>query len=292
MYRKNPRILILGAKGMLGRTLFKYFKSLLPNTTWGTHKNGESKNVFSFDANNHKKDFKNLINKINKINYVINCIGITDNKKSLKDLVFVNSIFPHILGEYAKKYKFKLIHVSSDAVFSKLSGKVNEKNKPSPEDVYGMSKLLGESSSKRVLTIRSSFLGFNPAKRLGLLERINQQSDKKIEGYVNQAWSGCTTIQFAALCKWIISNNKFSKIRKTYKAIHFPPLKSSKYDILKNYVSLLDNHYYINKTKSTKISRHLTSVYFDIKMLKMYNTNMQDAIMELISFENDIAYKK
>lgn len=293
MYKKNPRILILGVRGMLGRTVYNYFRDHFPKNTWGTEKDVKNNNyLYRLNANNHEKDFKNLFNKIEKINYVINCIGILDQKKPPDELAFINSLFPHVLERYAEKYKFNLIHVSSDAVFPKLSGNVNEKSKPLPEDLYGMSKLLGETSSQKAITIRSSFLGFNPEKRTGLLELINQQLDKKNKGYTNQAWSGCTTLQFATLCEWIIVHHQFAKIRKFSKIIHFAPLKSTKYNVLKNYLSLLNNNYFLRKAKATKITRYLSSNYFDIKMLKMYNTNIQDALVKLISFENDIAYKK
>lgn len=290
---KTPHILILGAKGMLGRTVFNYFKKRFPSNTWGTDKSIEDdKNLLSFEAKKHKTDFKNLISQIGKTDYVINCIGILNRNKSLEELISVNSFFPHVLERYAEKYKFKLIHVSSDAVFPKLAGPVTEKSNPSPEDAYGISKMLGETTLQNAITIRTSIMGFDPYSHHGLLEWARQHPNKNINGYVNQTWSGCTTLQFATLCKWLITNNQFSEIRKFSKVIHFPPLRSSKYDILKNYLSLLDKKYFLKKVKGVKITRYLKSEYFDLKMLKMYNINIYDALVDLISFENDNAYKK
>lgn len=293
LYLKTPRILILGIKGMLGRTVFSYFKKKYPQTTWGTYKkNGRNDlKMLLFDVNNHLKDFENIIKKIKKINYVINCIGIVGKDRDLEELFTVNSLFPHILEKYAKRYKFNLVHVSSDAVFPKLIGQVTENNNPSPEDAYGVSKMLGETTILRAITIRTSILGFDTYSHHGLLESISR-SRKDIKGYVNQAWSGCTSLQFANLCEWIIANNNFSKIRKQSKVIHFAPLKSSKYEIVRNYISLLPTKYPLKKINSVKITRYLSSEYFDLNMLKMYNVNVQDALTELINFENEITGKK
>lgn len=290
---ETPRILIIGAKGMLGRTVFNYLIMKYPNTIWGTYKINPKKNerIMPFDANNYTSDFRKIIKKIKKINYVINCIGIVNGNEPPEELIYINSLFPHILEKYSQKYKFNLIHVSSDAVFPKLSGLVTEKSKASPEDIYGMSKMLGETTWIRAITIRTSILGFDPNNHRGLLEDV-KRAKKNIKGYANQTWSGCTVLQFAKLCEWIIQNDKFQEMRKFSNIIHFSPLIKNKYNIIKSYLSLIPKKYLLKKANSTKITRYLGSEYFDLDMLKMYNANMQNALAELINFEDENAGKK
>lgn len=287
-----PHILIMGAEGMLGRVAYHYLKLNYPNNVWGTASNSRNRLFFEFKVENQSKDFKIILKEIKKIDYIINCIAIINKKAPIENLVRINGSFPHFLENKASKLGFKLIHVSSDSVFSHLSGKVNENSTPTPDNIYGISKLLGETYSKDSLTIRTSILGFNSKNSNVLLEWALKQKNKKVNGYINQLWTGCTTLQFAKLCEWIIFKKKFSQLRNFSNTIHFPPLKSSKYNILKSFSSISKTHFKLEKVTGKKITRQLSSSFFDLSRLEMYTVKIHKALRELNDFENKIKYEK
>jgi dTDP-4-dehydrorhamnose reductase len=169
---KKQSILVLGADGLVGQTVFLSLQALFPNSVWGTvrNKNHLSASIFPFSVSDCETDFESIHKKVGKITYVINCIGVT--KESDKKLLhLVNTVFPHKLQAMIQDMQTKLFHISSDAVFSPLCGEVTEQDTPLPVTEYGKSKLAGETSTAHALTIRSSFLGFDMYHKKGLLEK-------------------------------------------------------------------------------------------------------------------------
>ncbi len=283
-------ILILGADGMVGRTVFKYLTSLFPETVWGTTRNRKdtTKEKLFLEAQTYQKDFAKIVNHLKKLDYVINCTATLNTAQSIKNQIYVNGLFPHLLEELAEKNNCKLIHISTDAVFSPLSGKVIESSYPSPVDAYGMTKLLGETSSKNALTFRSSFVGLSPDKQQGLLEHVLQK--KITSGYSNQQWTGCTSLQFARLCAYIIRRNNFTFLRKQSPVYHFTPLGPiSKYTLIKTFALIIDKNYQIKKQPGETITRRLTTQYFDSLTMNQYTTDITKALQELINFEEHLS---
>lgn len=290
----NPSILVLGAEGMLGRGVYMYLKNLYPNSTWGTHR--EVRKPYSallkFDVYNSEDDLSLILKKMRKIDYIINCIGILKKYDSVENLIYVNAFFPHKLASLAEKYHFKLIHVSSDAVFPENAGAVTENTISSPTDLYGTSKLLGEPFSQNALTFRTSIIGFDPLKHKGLLEWASMSTNHLLKGYTNQRWTGCTVVQYAQLCHRIISQNRFANFRKRSAVFHFAPLGPiSKYDILNAYLAVAKpkEKDILKTAKGKKITRYLTSEYFDPNDLRKYTGDILKALKELIKFEKEIA---
>lgn len=288
----TPHILIMGAEGMLGRAVYHYLKLNYPNSVWGTTSNSYNRSFLKFRVERQSKDFRIIFKKIKKIDYVINCIAIINQKDPIENLIRVNGLFPHFLENEASKLEFKLIHVSSDGVFSHLCGKVSENSKPNPDNIYGMSKLLGETNSKNALAIRTSILGLKSKNSNALLEWALKQKNKKVNGYVNQLWTGCTTLQFSKLCEWIIFRKKFSQLRNFSNVVHFSPLKSSKHNILKSFSFISKTPFKLKKVTGERITRQLTSNFFDLSKLKMYTVKIHNALKELVYFENEIKYEK
>ncbi len=286
--KKN--ILVLGADGMVGRAVFLYLTTVFPNHVWGTTSKKEktTKQKIYSTVENFERDFKTITKQIPDIAYIINCIGLLNNTTSRTDLITVNALFPHELEGLAEKNNCKLIHISTDAVFSTLSGKVIESSPPSPVDDYGCSKLLGETSSKNALTFRSSFVGLSPDKQQGLLEHVLQR--KITIGYSNQQWIGCTSLQFAKLCAYIIRRNNFTFLRKQSPVYHFTPLGPiSKYTLIKTFARIIDKNYQIKKQPGETITRSLTTQYFDSLTMNQYTTDITKALQELINFEEHLS---
>jgi len=289
----NKNILILGSDGMLGRTIFLYLDSLFPENIWGTtrKKKNQTKKIFFFNAETYQKDFLLIKKNLKKLDYIINCIGILKKDYDKQELVYVNALFPHLLEKLAEKNNFKLIHISTDAVFSPLSEKVSESSPVGPIDNYGSSKLLGETTSKNALTFRSSFIGLDPINHKGLLEWTLKTP--ALNGYTNQLWSGCTTIQFAKFCENIIRNNLFLKLRRQSPIYHFAPLKTlSKYQLIKTFAKLSKKDFAITKATGEKVIRTLMTNYFDSLSMNEYTSSTKEAIRELLLFESNIQGKK
>lgn len=294
MKKNFPYVLVLGVSGMAGRAIYKYLYKLSPSRVFGTSRtNLNNKKVFHFDVKKKTLDnirFENLIN--NNYKYFINCIGALRENNDNDDMDLVNSIFPKKLEEYCKKNKIKLIHISTDAVFSNEMGIVNEKLKPNPSDYYGRSKLKGEVTHG--INIRTSILGFDPIGNKGLLERVFKNENKKIIGFVNQRWSGSTTLQLAQFIKWLISNNNFDSLSKKTNIIHFAPIKkATKYEIIKTISRLLFRNKVI-KGKGANQTRSLKTLYVEEIKLKRYTRDLKKAFKELIEFDKEYVktYKK
>jgi len=282
----NKRILVLGATGLVGHTIFRYLNTLYPHDTFGTSRDklNIKKNIFYLSAENFEYGFKLLKNKVSKIDYVINCIGITREVESRKNLVYVNSYFPHLLEEYAEKYNFKLIHISTDAVFPTKSGRVFEYSKVCPETFYGSSKWLGETSSKKAISIRTSIVGLDPIYHRGILEI--SQGDEFTKASISQMWSGCTSLQFAKFCNFITNKERFDKIREATPVMHFSPIKKiSKYSLILNYLKAVNNKKVINKAKLNKTTRILDTAFSSHSKIEKFIQPISAAMRELIDFE-------
>lgn len=272
---KDPNVLILGINGMTGYAVYRHLKENHENIFGTLRKSGE----LPLSVDNLSKDFKKIIKKIKRVDYVINCIGLNNvDEKNKAQAIKINSQFPVQLSELSKTYNFKLILISTDAIFNKLSGMVNESTTPSPQDPYGITKLLGESLSNNSIIIRTSLVGLSPHKKKGLIEFVLNTS-KEIDGFENQIWSGCTTLQFAKLVESLIYDDQFLKLQKT-KILHFAPLGPvSKYDLVKEIIKIYNLKTHVNKINSSVIiTRYLSSnIIFD----KQLDTFGRDLGIEL-----------
>ena len=149
----------------------------------------------------------NLISSVN-FDIIINCIGIVNKKiKNPAQTIYCNSVFPHLLADICSINNVKLIHISTDCVFSgKKIGAYTEKDKPDALELYGKSKELGEINYRDHLTIRTSFIGREiHDEKTGLLEWFLSQSNE-IEGYSKAIWSGFTSPVLSHIIYYLIEN--------------------------------------------------------------------------------------
>jgi dTDP-4-dehydrorhamnose reductase len=156
---------------------------------------------------------------------VINCVGIVKQRLAATDPVEsieVNSLFPHRLAAACASSGARLIHVSTDCVFSGQRGDYSESDNPDPIDLYGRTKLVGEVSGKGCLTIRTSMIGLELASYSGLVEWFLRQNGE-VRGYRKAIWSGFTTTELARVIErvtrihseldglWHVSSEPISK---------------------------------------------------------------------------------
>ena len=196
------KVLILGSSGMIGSTIFRVFAQSTDWQVTGTirskrckvHSSGSI--LFGVDLNNSDQ-ITRLFLKV-KPDVVVNCVGLTKHLPEGKDPIpslTLNALLPHRLAEQCTISGSRLIHVSTDCVFSGEKGNYVEEDIPDANDLYGKSKALGEVVSENVLTIRTSTIGHEYGTKFGLLEWFLAQ--KECNGFKHAIFSGLTTIELA-----------------------------------------------------------------------------------------------
>ena len=210
------KILILGGDGMIGHKMAQVLSAQNHEIVISirekkdlTLKSVSSKVKVFF--NNFLKD--NVLDFLVKVNpdVIINAIGITTRRgvtENISDSIYLNSFFPHQLSNWAVEFKKRLIHFSTDCVFSGSEGSYLEDTTPDALDYYGKTKGLGEINSKSSLTIRSSMIGPELFNKTELFEWIINNKEKEINGFSRVMYSGVTTVYMARLLADLIDNHK------------------------------------------------------------------------------------
>ncbi len=211
------KILILGGTGMLGSAVGRWFsKQTSRYKVTCTHRDYElarqlyeDKNLIHFDC--LEDDLTNL--NLSEYDYVLNCIGTIKPFMASNPLaaIKINSVFPWALANNCKEGGVKLIHITTDCVYSGSTGKYTETDEHDALDAYGKSKSLGEPDNCMVL--RTSIIGEEVHKNASLVEWVKSQRGNTINGYTNHDWNGITTTQYAKTCDHIISNNMYAEER-------------------------------------------------------------------------------
>ena len=133
---------------------------------------------------------------------------ISRSSNDPESAIFLNAYFPHRLARLADEIGAKLIHISTDCVFSgKKTTPYVETDLKDGNDVYAKTKSLGEVMGSRHLTIRTSVVGpeiYHSGE--GLFDWFMHQSGV-IDGWTKTIWSGVSTIELAKSVKWFIENN-------------------------------------------------------------------------------------
>jgi len=253
------KILILGASGTLGHKMiqignkagYEMYGTVI-NYSKELEKVGISKKQLFSGINIEKeKDIDKLENLISTENFdvVINCIGIINKKmKNPAQTIYCNSVFPHLLANICSTNNTKLIHISTDCVFSgKKRGAYTGEDEPDALDLYGKSKELGEINYRNHLTIRTSFIGREiHDEKTGLLEWFLSQSNE-IEGYSKAIWSGFTSPVLSHLIYYLIEN--FPDLNGIVQVASHPIDKYSLLLLLKKYfrknISIKENKNFI-----------------------------------------------
>lgn len=219
------KVLVIGSTGMLGHVVKKY----LIDKKYDVYETTRNQtNKYYFDALENIKKIEEIIDSI-KPDFVVNCIGILNRKAEdyPSQAILVNSYFPHYLDEMSEKYNYKLIHISTDCVFSGHDGGSYKEDSPkTATTVYGTSKALGEINNNRSLTLRTSIIGpdTNP-NGIGLFEWFMKQKDE-VHGFRKAFWSGVTTIELAKQIEIAMNSNLTGLYHVTNGQ------KISKYDLL------------------------------------------------------------
>ena len=203
----------------------------------------ENSGAHFFEAESPAEALAGIIQQGAGYDYVVNCIALLKNTAAeagdptaMARLNQINAVFPHTVASLAAEHGFKLLHVSTDAVFPPEAGRRSEADTPQPADFYGRTKLAGEPRSSHALTLRCSIIGPDPIKKNGLFEWVaGQPLSATIQGYADQLWNGVTTLQFANLCATLFTGNLFPKLRDESPVHHFCPNAAvTKYELVQS----------------------------------------------------------
>lgn len=229
------KIFIFGSNGMLGNYVKSYLSKYYEIIEL-TRKDYDLSKL-SIDSLSDLLQSKNL----QKDDIIINCAGVipqASKQRGLNTRLYftINSLFPVILSQICDKFEAKMIHVTTDCVFSGKDGKYDEDSLHDEINDYGMSKSLGELCKATIL--RTSIIGEEVNNKRSLVEWVFSNKNNTINGFTNHMWNGVTCLQLSKIVKDIIENNNYWKgVRHI-----FSPRTVSKYEL----VSMINNTYELN----------------------------------------------
>jgi dTDP-4-dehydrorhamnose reductase len=170
----------------------------------------------------------------------------------------LNALFPHLVDELCRSAGSRLIHVSTDCVFSGREGNYTEADIPDAVDLYGLTKLLGEIvESSAALTLRTSIIGRELRTRHGLVEWFLAQAGGRVQGYAAAIFSGLTTSALAELIAQVIA------LRPDMRGLwHISSEPVSKYQLLSWLDAAFGTGTTIDRDLSVRYDRSLDSKRF------------------------------
>jgi dTDP-4-dehydrorhamnose reductase len=260
------RILILGGGGMLGHRL--WIELGREHEVWATVRSSRD-HLPALPG----VDGSHLLERIDVTNadqltrvvgdirpeLVINCVGLVKQRSAANDSLLaieVNALFPHRLASVCLASGSRMIHVSTDCVFSGRDGAYTESSTPDADDLYGRTKLLGEVAYTHTLTLRTSIIGRELSTRQGLTEWFLAQQ-RRVKGYTRSRFSGITTHEFArVISEYVIPRSDLSGL------YHLSSSPITKYELLELLAAAYRHDVEIEPEDQTVCDRTLDSTRF------------------------------
>ena len=208
------KVLVLGASGMIGSAMFRVLSQNNEWDVWATLRADASKRFFEetladkllAGVDVEKHDALVRVCAHLRPDVVVNCIGLTKHHKTADDPILaipVNTLLPHRLAELCAIGRSRLVHISTDCVFSGARGSYTEDYPADANDVYGKAKFLGEVNYLHAITLRTSTIGHELHSAYGLLEWfLSQQGSCK--GFSRAIFSGLPNTEFARVVRDLV----------------------------------------------------------------------------------------
>lgn len=232
------KVLVVGASGMIGSTVLRV---LSENSDWevlGSVRDESVKRFFSASIAKrlvagidveHQDSLVKILDQI-RPNVVVNCAGLTKHKPEAENPLVsipINTLMPHRLAGLCKLVGARLIHISTDCVFSGEKGGYIEDDFADARDVYGKSKALGEVYDPHAITLRTSTIGHELQSKCGLLDWFLSQ-EGRCKGYTRAIFSGLPTVIFAQIVRDMVIPRK-----DMFGLYHVAAKPIAKFDLLK-----------------------------------------------------------
>jgi len=230
------RILILGGDGMLGHQLLLAWRhrhdlrvtlrrDIAAYADYGLF---DSENSYGNVDACHFEEIERVVKAFDP-EAVINAVGIIKQRSESLDAVpsiEINALLPQRLSVLCRDRNIRLVHLSTDCVFSGRGGMYTETDLPDAVDMYGRSKLLGEVSGASAITLRTSIIGLELARKQSLIEWFLAQKGT-IRGFRKAIYSGFTTMEMARIIEGLLLEYK-----QIFGLWHVASQPISKYDLL------------------------------------------------------------
>ncbi len=232
------KVLVLGASGMLGNAVFRVLSEKKDWQVFGTVRTVTSKHFFQatiaeqllvgVDVEQNDSLIKAFISS--QPDVVINCIGLIKQLSEADDplqAVPINTLLPHRLARLCELSGARLVHMSTDCVFSGDKGGYCESDASDAKDLYGKSKFLGEVNYPHAITLRTSIIGHELQSTHGLIDWFLSQQDS-CKGYKRAIFSGLPTVVLAKIIRDIVIPRP-----ELHGVYHVAASPISKFDLLK-----------------------------------------------------------
>lgn len=231
------RVLILGGDGMLGHQLLRHLRERhdvrvtlrLGREAYEVYGLFENRMAY-YGIDARQTDGLLQVFADFRPEAVVNAIGIVKQRSEAKEVIpslEINSLLPHRLALLCRTVGARLVHVSTDCVFSGRKGNYCETDQQDAEDLYGRTKLLGEVSEPHCLTLRISMIGPELSRKTGLLEWFLAQRGRTVKGFTKAIFSGFPTSELARIVERILVD-----VPALHGIYHVAAAPITKYDLL------------------------------------------------------------
>ncbi len=262
------RILILGGDGMLGHRLLMHLQDRHETKVTLRRELAAYERYGLFTLENsywgvEAKDTERLLEVVADFRpeAVVNAVGIVKQRGAAKEAIpslEINALLPHRLALLCRAAGARLVHLSTDCVFSGRKGNYTEDDVPDAEDLYGRTKLLGEVTDVGCITLRTSIIGLELSRRTGLIEWFLAQRGE-IRGFTKAIYTGLTTAEMSHVIERILVEHPH--LSGVWQVASEP---ISKYDLLVRFSEVLGrNDVSIVPDDTVRIDRSLLPVAFE-----------------------------
>jgi dTDP-4-dehydrorhamnose reductase len=261
------RVLVLGASGMLGNAMLRVMSGQDNWTVYGTLRSPNPtlqalapKALLLHGIHADQPDNLLAAFSQSRPQIVINCVGLVKQLANADDpleAIPINASLPHRLVRLSELAQARLIHISTDCVFSGFKGMYKESDMPDATDVYGRSKVLGEVSDRHAVTLRTSIIGHELGRDHGLIGWFLSQQ-RRVKGYTSAIFSGLPTYELARVVRdHVIPNIDLHGL------YHVAAEPISKHDLLQIVNRIYGKALQIEPDDSVKINRSLDASRFN-----------------------------
>ena len=261
------KVMILGVTGMLGNAMFRVLSEGADLAVYGTARSNSAPQHFSDNLSGQiivGTDVENndsLVRAFAAVrpDVVVNCVGLVKHLADANDplqAVPINTLLPHRIAALCQATGARLVHISTDCVFSGTKGNYLESDFPEPSDLYGRSKLLGEVDYPHAITIRTSIIGHELTGHKSLISWFLAQQGS-VNGFTRAIYSGLPTVELATVVRdWILPRSDLHGI------YHVASKPINKFDVLQLVATEYGKSIEINPSEAVVIDRSLNADRF------------------------------
>ena len=264
----KQNILVLGVTGMLGHTVFRHLFNCPDFHVYGTLRDQRGINFFPESMRSNVLADIDLLDQgtlaqvlaKTKPDVIINCVGLIKQFAAANNPLIalpINAMFPHQLAQAAQLINARVIHISTDCVFSGITGSYTEEDLCDAQDLYGLSKKIGELTEyPHAVTLRTSIIGHELNSKHSLIDWFLNQ-ERTVKGYTKAIFSGLPTIELAQIiADYVIPDKSLSGLN------HVSAEPIDKYTLLKLTAEVYAKEIEIIADDTLKIDRSLNAERF------------------------------